>query len=94
VEVLTLLGSPKAHLADRHPTPIEVRPHVCAALAADPTGEALLDIGQSGIIGPSIAADRDGVATAVVGAIDQQAAHAHFAHLAKRDLLRAVVHGL
>jgi hypothetical protein len=34
VEVLTLLGSPKAHLADRHPTPIEVRPHVCAALAA------------------------------------------------------------
>jgi len=59
VEVLTLLGSPKAHLADRHPTPIEVRPHVCAALAADPTGEALLDIGQSGIIGPSIAADRE-----------------------------------
>ena len=63
MEVLTLLGSPKAHLADRHPTPIEVRPHVCAALAADPTGEALLDIGQSGIIGPSIAADRDGAAT-------------------------------
>ena len=31
------------------------------------------------IIGPGIAADRDGVATAVVGAIDQQAADAAFA---------------
>jgi hypothetical protein len=94
VEVLTLLGSPKAHLADRHPTPVEIWPHVGAALTADPTGEALLDIGQPGIIGPRIAADRNRVAAAVVGAIDQQAAHAHFAHLAKRDLLRAVVHGL
>ena len=56
--------------------PIEIRPHVCAALAADPTGEALLDIGQSGIIGPAIAADRDGVATSVVGANNQQPTHA------------------
>ena len=75
------------------PVPIEVRPHVGTALAADPTGEALLDIGQSGIIGPGIAADRDGVATAVVGAIDQQAANAHLAHLAEGDLLLAVGHG-
>src|SRR6516164_1077053 len=56
--------------------PVEIRPYVCTALAADPAGEALLDIGQPGIIGPRIAADRDGAATAVVGAIDQQAAHA------------------
>ena len=62
------------------------------ALAADSTGEALLDIGQSGIIGPSIAADGDGVAAAVVGAIDHQAAHAHVAHLGEGDLLRAVGH--
>jgi hypothetical protein len=65
------------------------RTHVCAALAAYPTGEALLDIGQPGIIGPGTAADQDGMAAAVVGAIDQQAAHVHVAHLAERDLLRA-----
>ena len=59
--------------------PVEVRPYVGAALAADPAGEALLDIGQSGIIGPCIAADGDRVAAAVVGAIDQQAADAAFA---------------
>jgi hypothetical protein len=35
--------------------------------------------------GPSIAADCDGVAAAVVGAKDQQAAHAHFAHFSKGD---------
>jgi hypothetical protein len=27
--------------------PAEIRPHIRAALAADPTGEALLDIGQA-----------------------------------------------
>src|SRR6516162_5068545 len=64
--------SPIAHRPSRLATPIEIRPHICTALAADPTGEALLDIGQPGIIGPGIAADRDGVAAAVVGAIDQQ----------------------
>ena len=81
-----------AHAAVRLSVPVEVRPHVSAALAADPTSEALLDIGQSGIIGPGIAADRDGVATAVVGAIDQQAAHAHFAHFAEGDFGLAIGH--
>src|SRR6516225_9903950 len=81
-----------AHAAVRLSVPVEVRPHVSAALAADPTSEALLDIGQPGIIGPGIAADRDGVATAVVGAIDQQAAHAHFAHFAEGDLYLALGH--
>jgi len=56
--------------------PVEIRPHIGAALAADPAGEAHLDIGQSGIIGPGIAADRDGVVAAIVGAIDQDAAQA------------------
>jgi len=32
------------------------------------------------------------MATAVVGAIDQQTAHAHVAHLAERDLLRPLHH--
>ena len=76
---------PIAHHADLFPAPVEIRSHIRAALAADPTGEPLLDIGQSGIIGPRIAADRDRMAAAVVGAIDQQATHAHFAHLAKRS---------
>ena len=69
--------SPVAHHPDRCLVPIEVRPHICTALAAGPAGEALLDIGQPDSIGPAIAADRDGVAAAVVGAIDQQPTHAH-----------------
>ena len=43
-----------AHHADLFPAPVEIRSHIRAALAADPTGEAFLDIGQSGIIGPCI----------------------------------------
>jgi hypothetical protein len=50
---------PIAHRGLRLPVPVEIRAHIGAALAADPTGEALLDIGQSGIIGPRITADRD-----------------------------------
>jgi hypothetical protein len=73
--------------------PIEIRPYVRAALAADPTGEALLDIGQPDIIGPGIAADRDGVATAVVGANNQQPAHTALAHLGKGDFLWAIDKG-
>src|SRR6516225_9384751 len=83
--------SPIAHRPSRLATPIEIRPHICTALAADPTGEALLDIGQPGIIGPGIVADRDGVAAAAVGAIDQQAAHAHVAPFSEGDLLRRSV---
>ena len=75
-------------------TPIEIRPHICTALAADPTGEALLDIGQPGIIGPGITADCDGVAAAVVGAINQQTVDAAFAHFGEGDFLRAVGHAL
>jgi hypothetical protein len=30
-----------------------IRPHICTALAADPTGEPLLDIGQPDIIRPT-----------------------------------------
>ena len=72
--------------------PVEIRPHICTALAADPAGEALLEIGQSRIIGPGISADRDRVAAAVVGAIDQQPANAHLAHFGEGDFLRTVRH--
>jgi hypothetical protein len=41
----------------------------------------VLYIGQSQVIRPLISVDRDAVATAIVGAIDQDAAHAHVAHL-------------
>jgi hypothetical protein len=41
------------------------------------------------VIGPSIAADRHPMTAMVVGAIDQQAANAHFAHFAERDFLQA-----
>jgi hypothetical protein len=33
------------HHADLFPAPVEIRPHIRTALAADPAGEALLDIG-------------------------------------------------
>jgi hypothetical protein len=80
VGVLTLLGSPKAHLADRHPTPIEVRPHVCAALAADLADETMLYVGQAKVIG-----DDDAVAAAIVRARLVQTASLFIAHLACRD---------
>ena len=46
-------SSPIAHRPSRLATPIEIRLHVCTTLAAFPTGEALLDIGQPDIIGPA-----------------------------------------
>jgi len=51
-----------------------------------------LNIGQPSIIGPSIPADCERVAAAIVSAVDQQPAHAHFAHFGEGDLLRAVGH--
>ena len=69
--------------------PVEIRPHVGAALAAGLAHETMLYVGRAKVIGPLIAADRDRVAAAVVGSIDQEPAHAHVAHVAERDLLRA-----
>jgi hypothetical protein len=78
---------------DLLPVPIEIRPHVGTVLSAGPADEPALDIGQPKIIRPVVAADRDRVAAAIVGAIDQQAAHTHAAHFGEGDLLRAVEHG-
>jgi hypothetical protein len=57
-------------------------PHALAAGLAD---ETMLHVGQPDIIGPAIAADRDAVATAIVG-LDQDAAHAHVADLGEAEL--------
>jgi hypothetical protein len=65
-----------AHHADRLPVQSEVRPCVCATLAAGRAGETVLNIRQPNVIRPAIAADRDGVAAAVVGAMDEQPTHA------------------
>jgi hypothetical protein len=68
--------------------PIEVRPHLCPALAASDTDETLLDIRLPQIVRRAIGAERHGMAATIVGAIDQDAAHAHLAHLAEGDFLR------
>jgi len=54
---------------------------------------ALLDIGQPDIIELGVATDGACVAATVVGAIDQQATHAHVAHLGEGDFGRAVQAG-
>ena len=38
------------------PDPIEIRPHIGAALAADPANEPMLNVGQPKVIGPLIGA--------------------------------------
>jgi hypothetical protein len=59
---------------------------ISTTLAAALTNEARLKIGQAQIIGPGIAADGNGVAAALVCAVDQQPAHTHVAHVGKRNL--------
>jgi hypothetical protein len=46
--------------------PIEIRPDISAALPAHRAGEAILDVGQPEIVGPSIGIDGDAVAAAMV----------------------------
>jgi len=67
--------------------PVKIRPDIGAALAAGRVRRTDLQCRS-----PLIAVDRDRLAAVIVGAIDQQTAHAHLAHLAERDLLRALHH--
>lgn len=76
-----LLSSPVAHHAVRGLVPAEVWSHVDAALAAGSAYEARLEIGKLCFIRPWISAERDRVAAAVVGAIDQETAHVGRAHV-------------
>jgi hypothetical protein len=48
-----------------------------------------LDVGQPQIVGPAVGAEGYGMAAMVVGAVDQDAANDHIAHLAEGDLLRS-----
>ena len=57
---------PIAHRLDRPLGPIEIRPHVCTALATDLANKAWLNIGQPDSIGPAIPVDRERVAAAIV----------------------------
>ena len=67
------------------PGPIEVRPRVGTALAADLADETMLYVGQAKVIGPLIGADGDAVAAAIVRAHLVQTASLFIAHLACRD---------
>ena len=80
---------PIAHHLDGLLVPIEIRPHVGTALAAHRADETMFYVGQPKIIRPVAAADRDRVAAAIVGAVDQNAANAHIAHFGKGDFLGA-----
>ena len=67
--------------------PVKVRPDISAALAASRPEETILDIADPEIIRPLVSNHCYVVAASIIAAIDQDAAHAGFAHLAKRDFL-------
>lgn len=79
------------HRRYRRPARPEIRPDLSPAPAASGTGKAALDVGQPYRIRPAIGADGDMMAAPVIGAIDQDAAQAHLAHLAERDFDRPAV---
>jgi hypothetical protein len=60
--------------------------------AASLTGKLWLKIRQAHVIRPSIGADCDGMAAAIVGAIDQETAHAGCAHFSEGDFLGPLEH--
>ena len=76
-----------------HPRRLEVRPHICAALAARLADKPRLNVGEPHLIRPLIGRYRDRVRAAVVGAIDQDPSRAASrAHLAEGDFLRGMAH--
>jgi hypothetical protein len=74
--------------------PIEIGPHVRAALAAALANELRLEIGQPDLAGPRIGAEFLPVRAMMVGAIDDQAANAGSAHGAEGDFLGGRVQSL
>ena len=54
----------------RRAIPIEIWPHIRATLATGAADEPRPNVGQPGIIGPAITADRKRVAAAIVSAIE------------------------
>jgi len=60
---------------------MEIRPHVCTALAACLTDEPIFDVGEPDIVRPLVGADdRDRVAALVIQAINRDTANAGFPH--------------
>jgi hypothetical protein len=58
------------------PLPMKIRTDISASLATGLAREARLDVAQPNVIRPSVRADRGPMAALIIGAIDQQAAHA------------------
>ncbi|WP_354209412.1 MULTISPECIES: hypothetical protein [unclassified Bradyrhizobium] len=70
--------------AGTHLTGIVVRPDLGAASTAAGADELRLDVTEPNVIAPAVSVGFCVMAAAMT-AIDQDAAHAHFAHLSKRD---------
>jgi hypothetical protein len=66
---------------------LPIGPDIGAAAAARRAGEATLEIGEPDIVRPFVGADRRDVAALLVGAVDQDAAHAGGAHLGEGNFL-------
>jgi hypothetical protein len=66
--------------------PSEIRADISTPLAACLAGEPRFNIGKPNVIRPSIGADRYRATLLVIRTIDQDAAHATFAHLSEGDL--------
>jgi len=77
------------HHRGRLPVPVEIGPNIRTSRAARLANKSRLEIRQPGIIGPSIAVDRQRMAAAIVGAIYQKAANAGGAHFCEGNFLRA-----
>jgi hypothetical protein len=77
------------HHRGRLPVPVEIGPNIRTSRAARLANKSRLEIRQPGIIGPSIAVDRQRMAAAIVGAIYQKAANAGGAHFCEGNLPRA-----
>ena len=67
--------------------PVKVRPDISAALGASRAEETILDIADPEIIRQLVSNHCYVVAASIIAAIDQDAAHAGFAHFAEGDLL-------
>ena len=65
-----------------------MRADVGATLPAGIADKLLLNVGKPDVLSPAIRAHFDRVAAFVVGTVDQNTAHAAFAHLSESDFLR------
>jgi hypothetical protein len=69
-----------------------VRAYIASTQTAATANETA-GVGKANVIGPAIPANLNGMRAVMIGAIDQQAAHAGFAHFTEGDLLGPLLHG-